>query len=249
MVDTKYIQVASHWFIDRKTFEFVRTIERVKPSNVLVPEWYWTYGDRQVHHAHEAVNGIKLREPSIFVRTNMVRLNGLGVTLTGKFLEDIDVVFDTDKGQNELHVRSHMQFNKAELYGGNFGSLLGTNYEVTMNNTDLSPIEHKYEYSPWGYPTFGAIGGLFSHKGNNFGATPLCYGIKPLKYSVTYKDYGLKDHYYVLMLGHCAIMLTDDLKFHSFAILNGAIDLKIDVFKFLYTIDTRLVKMIALNSR
>lgn len=74
----------------------------------------------------------------------------------------------------------------------------------------------------------------------------LFYGLRHSPYTVIYKGKKLSGSCYALLCGACAIMLDDDLRYDSLALLNGANTVQLSVKRFCHTVNPYITKVMVM---
>lgn len=98
----------------------------------------------------------------------------------------------------------------------------------------------------WRHQSFFNIQGLVRTKIRYQTEDELCFGVLPTQYDVLYKEKQLGGKCYALVLGTWGILLDDDLSLDSVVILRGASQSILNVEKFLYTVNSYVMKFIVL---
>lgn len=233
-----------HYVIDPETFKFVHTRNCGADTYVDVPLYFWP--------------AAKVMLPkSRLTQQRTIELNELLINFKSFVMQDGVLYFDyhecfldfKDRGETKSLVLavnplfSHVNF--LDVYSVQLRSV---QYELFMNMNKIS--EHSTRFFTTQVvvlPRFNSYPELAELKAKARSVQDrFSFGITQNQCGVVYKGQKLNRKFLVMMCGTYAVLLTDDMKFDSLAVLDQTIRGMIFVDKFLYSVNPYIVKLITL---
>lgn len=206
---------------------------------VEVPIYLW----RAMEFPDEAV---ECRRGGVTYRlVEDLEMNGWSIALnmTETGIAPLAPVIEFSAGSIKMNMRAddnrgaiHMNM-RANPNPGVHISAIDYVYQV-LGKTDA----HKQQFSQ----TFARITNLGYVRFNKAFVNDFSFGIPSVKFDVKYKGKRLTGMWHVLLYGPMAILLDDNMKFDSLAIMSAVKDGLVTVEKFLYTVNPYITKIMVL---
>lgn len=232
-----YIHASHKWLLDKETFEWVERAGNIpKPYEVDVPPFYWTHG-KETEFLAKYDNGEVF---GTYRLGNRIDMNGFSVT----FLDGVGLIA-VSYGDTPIITISVVK--RCEARGARRLEKYCTGAEFTYTCKDVTQV---YNYSYMGrqdHISFAPIIGLYNESYLNIRA--FCYGIAKVKFNIWYRDEDLKLQRNVFFLGTWCIIMTDDMKLETVAILGSCSSFNVHIAKVLYTESRYITKVVVLGKR
>lgn len=232
-----YIQASHKWLMEKETYEFFERSGNIpKPYEVDVPPFYWTHGkDSEFlakHENGEVFGTYRLAERIDFNDFGVVFLDGASLVSVVSGDKPIITISVVKQGE----VKSSHKF---ESY------CKSADFTYTYKD-----VTHTYSRSYTGHHSrisFAPIIGLHSESFINIRA--FCYGFARAHFNIWYREEDLKIQRKVYFLGPWCIIMTDDMKLETVAVIDGCSSFILGIDKVLYTESRFLTKVVTLGKR
>lgn len=149
---------------------------------------------------------------------------------------------------NEGDIKMNMQVDNS------YGAIhLNMRTEQGLGGVHISVVNHVYQilgktdkYRQSIAQTFSRVTNLGYVRFDKAFVNDFSFGIPSVKFDVKYKGNRLNGMWHVLLYGPMAVLLDDNMKFDSLAIMSAVKDGLVTVEKFLYTTNPYIAKVITL---
>lgn len=233
-----------HYVIERETFKFVPIRDCAEDNYVDVPFYFWPA-------ARKLLPKIRLTQQ----RT--VELNELLINFKSFVMQDGVLYFDyhecfidfQDRGSTKsLTLVVNPLFSHVNFLDVYSVQLRNVQYELFLDMKKIS--EHTTRFFTTQIvilPRFKAYTELAELKAKARSVQDrFSFGITSRQCGVVYKGQNLNRKFLVMLCGTYAVLLTEDMKFDSLAVLDQTLQNMIFVDKFLYSVNTYIVKLMTL---
>lgn len=242
----KYVQVAEKWLMNQRTFQFVPMEGRSDPCEIDVPGFYWnddeygSYVSTKYIHVGENADG---KVYTTLNKTYYITLNQLQIELINGFKYGIISFLNEYGSEMKLTVEARPLTVGVSFTSQAVAKVVDVSYSVIGLSQPIlytSKLGSGFSYIP----------GLAQHRDGMErmkAEVPFHYGIAPKTYQVKYKNRKLGGDCLAMLCGPWAVLLDDERKFDSLAVLSGASVHELVVDKFLYTVNPYIVKVMMIT--
>lgn len=229
-----YVQANEKYIVDYDTKKLIPKSKAVKPFEVQVPFYLWSYKESVEHRVPFT------RPISSFTKSNYVNLGMLSINFRqyGSRLQ-CDIKFPDERvGAWKtliLAVEQRLVANEGPTSTFNCNRVdyqLHSDEGVVSCHTKFGSSFHKID-------NLGKKD-LYPIVNNEFG-----FGIPEKQVTVEYQGKRLNGRSMVFICGSWGILLSDDLKLDSLVTFTGMVNGQVGVDKFLYTINPYIVKVMS----
>lgn len=232
-----YTQGSCSYLIDRSTYQFVPLGKQSAADEITVPFYFWWH-PKGVGNRVESNSGIR-------VRSNKVRLNRLEVSFTKDYSHCLIDFWDKAKGGfSKIMVESSYSVQQIMRNGKKVRKMYGVQYDIAINDKSsrvFSAFDTKL-HPVYDFHWVVDLGHAPDKVPNKFS-----YGVCPEQYSIIYNYKELSGKTLAMLCGPFAILLDDDLTFDSLVLLKGAKTSELCVDRFVYTVNSYIMKIMMLS--
>lgn len=238
---TTYMKVSHRHYFDYETNKLVWVSDLKQPFVVDVPELLWTW---QVGYSdgNKPKDVVQVKHGT-HRRVDYFKLNQLKVQLLDSYRQAAIGFFNV---KADCWMQIGISVSHRENFVGQLYKLFGFNCSWSVGQ-QVSSYSTKFKLPPWTEPNFRSISDLAIDHSIEVDANRFCFGVRGISYRVRYNGRELNGDCYALVCGPWAILLDDEFRFDTLAMLNGATSVILDVDRFLYTVNPYITKVITLT--
>lgn len=233
----RYLQADKEWLLSLDSYEFVRIQDRIKPAEVLVPFYLWDFPESMRHFYVPKVGA----EPCVFQNCNQVALNKLTFTFESGMKSVVFAFYDIlKKDWSCVRLRSNITLS---TYTPSIGQqLTGVEYDIKFDDV-AKAVQCKFTRPVKTSVRFHPVDLLDNREVLGMCDDMFSYGVLHIPYRVVYRGRELSGKSYAMLCGYWAVLLDDTMAFDSFVFLNGVSGNVLFIEKFVYTVNSYVVKM------
>lgn len=237
--------LANKYFaIEQETFKFVPTRYCDEKANIDVPFYFWPAA-------------MKMLPKSYLTQQQTIELNELSINFKSFVIQDGVLFFDfhqclldfKDRGSSKsLTLVVDPMFGHVNFLDVYSVQLRDVDYDLYVDEIKIATHRTRFITSQvvtlprfYTYPELAVLKAKAHSVQDRF-----CFGIISDVSWVVYRGQKLNRKYLIMLCGTYAVLLTDDMKFDSLAVLDQTLHGMIFVDKFLYSVNPYIVKLMTL---
>lgn len=171
-------------------------------------------------------------------------------------LKDLEVYINTEISADVVSPVSKIVFNfrgKENCITVNAKALMGWGRSSNVEHVvDVNGITKRYKndldltYDENDISMFSPVMGVCYSRLKNSGLTKFPFGLRRSQYRIVYHGKWIDGTCYAMLCGTYAVLLNDDLSFHSLGLLCGCTTEALNISRFIYTTNTFISKLMTL---
>lgn len=246
-----YLKVSQTCVLNLADYSFIEEsflTGRAKEQEVHVPPALWQFDDKESHCVnrwYKAVNGKTQRTTIKYVYSKAIRFRHMAIEFVDLY-KRVNIKFTDPKTGLLIYIQLSISPYKGRVGVGltSANRTLGA-YCLAKINGDFLEHTYRFEAVGRGHPNFRSIID-FAEFEHNYGDNHFMLGLSQNPYDVYYKSKLLNGQSYALLCGNWAVILGDDFTFDSLCYLDGADENKLYVNKFVYSVNTYILKIMTM---
>lgn len=243
-----FLQVNERSLLDRETWQIIPMGRRGQQFDIDVPFFFWQFEERDVHRiptTMQVVNGKLENVYSTFNNVQNIKLNDLSIDFYNSTYGLIRVTYFDKKLDKSIAMEINcIPFHEVSNVRGKMAMIVtGMDYEIGMTDKGHMKFHTMFDEVD---QAFARITPLATQRGASYVKNVMSYGMSHVKLSFRYKDQDLKDRYYAFICGVFCVILDDEMRFDSLALLSGVRKGYLYVDKFVHTVNPYIVKIVTL---
>lgn len=243
-----FLKISEHYLLDREKWKIVPLAKRGQQFDVDVPFFFWNYEERDVHRiptSMQVVNGKLENVYSTFKHVQDIKLNALSIDFYNGTYGLVKITYFDQKLGNEVAIGlTCIPFHETVRVRGKWEMVVtGMDYQIGMTDKERTQAHTLFDGVE---QAFVHVSSLATQQGSSYGKNVMSYGMSHMKLPFQYRGQELKYKYYAFICGVFCVILDDEMRFDSLALLSGMRKGAIYVDKFVHTVNPYIVKIITL---
>lgn len=235
-----YTQLSTDTLLNQKTWRVIDSVDKATPCDIDVPFFLWT----PCGYSRLLAEGKLDSDEISLYYADTVWLNDLSIKVSKKFGAGHIKFYDISRGRDIL---LDIVLGK-DIFGskrGRSGVVVGIWHDVWIE-TGKRKKQIESSYSGLDISRgcrFNKVQSLAHREIPGSRCEFFSYGVSRMPYSVAYKGKQLNDVYRAFLCGSWAVMLQEDMSFHTLVSLKGVRQSELVVEDFLYTVDAEVKEL------
>lgn len=243
-----FLQVNERSLLDRDEWQIIPMGRRGQQFDIDVPFFFWKFEERDVHRlptTMQVVNGKLENVYSTFNNVQNIKLNDLSIDFYNSTYGVVRVTyFDKKLDKRVVMEINCIPFHEVSNVRGKMAMVVtGMDYQIGMTDRGRLQLHTKFDGVD---QAFVKLSPLATQRGASYGKNVMSYGMSHVKLPLQYRGQELNHKYYAFICGVFCIMLDDEMKFDSLALLSGMRKGVLYVDKFVHTASPYVAKIITL---
>lgn len=245
-----YLQADKNYILNLETYDFELMTSQSQRVDIDVPLYLWRFDTQRTQVGTIGVDNDGQPVYAGFRKVYELPLNGFSLSFEYSYdYATLKFINRMERVPEKIELRVSPLTFMSNTVGTKFLSnvkerLVGVAYRMKYGGiTRAEQIDFGEDVN--GTPRFSHVRNLASYKEKDMVVNRLSYGLRPTKFDIIYKGRSMGKNL-AIICGVWAVLLTDKLEFDSVCLLNGVKETKLGVEKFLFSVNTNIIKAMVL---